>query len=545
MNKFLTFIFCAAALQASAVTFNYEYDSAAGTCTITGWEGADDTEILRIPSKVTYKGASYDVTTIGENALNSLSAVKRIVIPTSVNEIGGCLRNGYSPMGIANFLYCPNLEFIEVEKGNKCFANTSEGMLMSSKLTMLYRLPQATPIVNGVLPLPPTTTVIVKDAINGCSNITAVAVPEFIGYIDPAAGFNTLPNLARFTSKSPKYRVINECLVNTEEGALIALPAACGVTSLTVPESCKTVCANAINGNNTLTSLYFAGREIKLEEYSISSCPALETISFPAITHFGKNAIPNANGLKKIVFGAADGEPYPFPFLGADTYNPDFYILTPEGIDTPEKPLAISELIKGFYGAEPEPNFYCDAITPAEGYAMPLATYYVPAKAKINYLDAARALEMFSLSLSDVNGSSLLRASTIEEGIEMVSCTFNDELTMNFDGGGMAKCSLSVNSLNEITVRYKANGMEMSTKYPAASLIVNSIENVADDALSITLNGTEANFGATCDYRVFDLSGTEIASGTASAFDMTPLQHGVYLVNVRSGEKTATLKLIR
>lgn len=545
MNKILTFIFCAAALQASAVTFNYEYDSAEGTCAITGWEGADDTEILRIPSKVTYKGASYNVVTIGENALNSLTAVKRIVIPTSIKEIGGCLMNGYSPMGIANFLYCPNLEFIEVEKGNKYFANTNEGMLMSSKLTILYRLPQATEIVNGVLPIPPTTTVIVKDAINGCTKITAIAVPEFIGYIDPAAGFSTLPDLARFNSKSAKYRVLNDCLVDTESGTLISLPRACVVESLTVPETCTSVSSGALNGNNSLTSIYFAGKEIKLDEFSIASCPALETISFPALTHFSKNSIANSNGLKKIVLGVADGEPYPFLYYGADTYNPNYYILTPKDVKLPEKPLAISELIKGYYGAEPEPNIYCDAVNPAEGYAVPLATYYVPAKAQMNYIEGARVLEMFSLALTDNNGASQLRANALEEGIEMVTCTFDNDPAVDFDGEGIAKCDRSVNSLKEITVSYKANGVAMSTSYPAASLIVNSIDDVADNALAITFNGTEVRFGSECGYRVTAISGMEVAAGTASSANLDFLEHGVYLISISCGGKTETAKFIR
>lgn len=545
MNKFLAFILCAAALQCTAVTFNYEYDTASSTCTITGWEGADDTEILRIPSKTTYKGASYTVTTIGENALNSFNTVRRIVIPTTVNEIGGCLRNGYSPMGIANFLYCPNLEFIEVEKGNTCFANTSDGMLMSSKLTILYRLPQATPIDNGVLQISSTTNVIVKDAINGCSNITAVAIPEFIGYIDPAAGFNTLPDLASFTSKSAKYRVINECLVNTEDGALISLPRASAVSRLVVPEICTSVKEGAISGNPTLNTVIFAGKEITLDRYSIASCPALETLELPSFTHFTKKSLGDANRFKKIVLGAVDGEPYPFAFYGADTYRPLFYILTPADVDTPENPLAISQLIKGFYGASPEPSFYCDAVTPAEGYDMPLATYYVPAKAKMNYINAARALEMFSISLYDDNGSAIVRSNPIELGITMKSCTFNGNRTVEFDSEGIAKSDFPFFAVKEVTVCYTANGVEMSTTYPAADLISDAIEEVNLSDSTVTFHGSEVHFGNLCHYHVTDLSGVRVACGTATAVDLACLEHGLYLVTVYSGEKNATVKFLR
>ena len=83
-----------------------------------------------IPESVTYNGATYSVTSIGEDAFYNCYDLTSIVIPNSVTSIGeeafrGCpwlrsveIPNSVTSIGNEAFLECSGLTSIKVENGN-------------------------------------------------------------------------------------------------------------------------------------------------------------------------------------------------------------------------------------------------------------------------------------------------------------------------------------------------------------------------------------------------------------------------------------------
>lgn len=483
MKKFLLLMMAATAINAPAFEFVYEYDTENGTCAITGWTGDDDSEVIELPEKIYEEmlERTFTVTAVHPWALNNIKNVKRVKIPSTIQEIGGCLNNGYTDLGIANFLGCPALEAFEVADGNRWFRTTPEGALMSSKSTILYRLPQAAAIDGGAFILPATTHVIVTDALSGNSTASVITLPANLAVICDEAGFHSMSQLRQIVSRSEIFTVTDDCLINRQDYSLVAFPPASGATSLYVPGGCRVIRPYAIAKSPTLTSLEFKASDVTLKHSAISDCPKLTTITFPEVVNIEKNGIYSANDFAKLVITNVTGEEEPFMLRGNGDYTPDVYVRT--SATKPEGALPLSKLFGEYYGATATPHFFCEALTPAEGYEMASAEYNVPALTMGNYDKASTVQEMFSLNLSNDNGYARVESHAYGAGINMLSCTFNGTSTKNFNSAGVVTESFPYSDTENLTLTYMVNGVEMTTTYPAEMLKSSGISDAcADDS---------------------------------------------------------------
>lgn len=154
--------------------------------TIDYWKEADYSGAIEIPSEVTYNDVTYKVTGIGDVAFARCTAVTSISIPESVVSIG------YSA-----FLNCSGLPSISIPNditsiGTRAFLGTAwynsqpDGLLYLDNWLIGYKGDKPT----GELNITDGTKGIAESAFSGCSDLTAVTIPNSVSNIGVKAFYD-------------------------------------------------------------------------------------------------------------------------------------------------------------------------------------------------------------------------------------------------------------------------------------------------------------------------------------------------------------------
>ena len=326
-------------ISASAATLTFKYNKSSKTATVTGWTGTEPSGELRIPLQSTNPddGIKYNVTAVAEGVFNNLDNVTSIYIRKNIKKIGSLTGNSTSSPepGLANFQGMPNLQFIEVEDGNKYFRNTGAGMLTSYDGTILYRVPEdINTSAGGRINLSSSITTIEKGAFTGNHTIKILSLPKSLTTINYNGGLNWMTALE-------KYEIDAGCKAfNISKGALckgttyiVSMPPLSTATSYKLSSTITGIeygafanCKNlkSITYNNLIWSIddyAFAGSGLitaeipstvdhQLGHYIFDNCRSLTDIAVhtPGI-RISRGFARNATALKKITF---DGAPHSF-----------------------------------------------------------------------------------------------------------------------------------------------------------------------------------------------------------------------------------------
>ena len=458
----------AAVLSAPAMELTYQFDTENLTAAVSGWTGNDDTANLTIPETAycDQLGRTLPVTTIASDALNNLSALRSVTISKNIEEISGCLHNGYTVEGMTNFIGCPNLERFIVDADNRWFVTTPEGILMSYKSTVLYRVPQAA--VLDHLSISPTCHVIVRNALRDNTTIKSITLPQSISIIDPEAGLTSMTALSRILNNTLIFSEAHDCLVRRDDMTLVAYPAAKETSVLEVPAGVQAVATSAIANNPFITTLRFTGQSITLDKNAVSGCSALTTVILPPTARVTTGSFGSSNGIDRIVLGTLTGDKWPFTYNGGQ-HTVNFFVTADSG-DCPDGQLTFADFYRANYGARVSPLFYCAAVTPQDGYPVDGAEYYVPAKATVNYTQANRALDMFTLSFRDDSGFACIESHPMFDNVKMLSCTFNGSQTDTFSIAGIVTGMFPYALVTTATLNYEVDGVAMSSTYTVDQL---------------------------------------------------------------------------
>ena len=141
----------------------YNLDSGSGTAEVTSVPSGSSeySGSISIPEKVTYGGATYSVTSIGDNAFFYCTSLTSITIPNSVTSLWS-----------ACFADCARLESIEVESGNTVYDSRENcnAIIQTSLNTMIAGCKNTT--------IPNSVTSLGSDCFEGWTGLTSITIPN-------------------------------------------------------------------------------------------------------------------------------------------------------------------------------------------------------------------------------------------------------------------------------------------------------------------------------------------------------------------------------
>lgn len=231
MKKFLlTLAAVGAVLSAQAMIYQCgSFNSSKKTCTLTGWSGSQPSSgKLTIPSTFTHTdGVTYTITAVAAHALDNLTDVTDITVPTSVLVIGNSNNTNKIEATVDNFNNCPNLITFHVASGHTTFSTKNSGILCSQDGTILYRVPAEIAVdTDGQIDLNSKIRYITEGSFVDNASIKILVLPPAVYNISKVAGFNTMKSLAKFSlaSDNEDYKVADGALIDSWTMILFSYP---------------------------------------------------------------------------------------------------------------------------------------------------------------------------------------------------------------------------------------------------------------------------------------------------------------------------------
>lgn len=222
--------------NADGVEIWYNFDSSTKTASVTykGWSPYSNNDRyignVVIPSKVTYEGEEYGVTSIVENAFSRCSSLTSVTIPKSVTWIG---RHAFSG--------CSSLTSIDVALDNNSYTSIN-GVLFSKDKTILIQYPGDKKDVTSYA-IPESVTSIEDYAFSGCSSLTSITLPK---------GVTEIGNYAFCDCSSLTSITIPEGVTCI---GIYTFRNCSSLTSITLPEGVTEIGGDAFRFCSSLTSI--------------------------------------------------------------------------------------------------------------------------------------------------------------------------------------------------------------------------------------------------------------------------------------------------
>ena len=248
---FLMLAVLLSALSASAYAFKVDgiaYNKNGDGKSVYVAYGGDYTGPVTIPERVTYDGATYSVTTIGDYAFSDCTGLTSVTIPSSVNSIGeeafrGCtgLTSVTIPTSVTEIGY-------SAFGGTPWYNNQPDGVVYIGKVAYEFKGEMAS---GTAINIKEGTVSISGYAFYGCTGLTSITIPNSVTSIGEFA-FSGCTGLTSVTIPSSVTSIGKS-----------AFSGCTGLTSVTIPNSVTEIGWSAFEGGTALTSVTFNATNCK------------------------------------------------------------------------------------------------------------------------------------------------------------------------------------------------------------------------------------------------------------------------------------------
>ena len=232
--------------------------------TTNGYYSGSYTGAITIPETVTYKDETYSVTSIGDWAFASSSALTSIVIPANVSSIGD-----YA------FVGCSGLTSIVVAAGNLIFDSRENcNAIIETSTNTLIQGCNTTIIPNSV-------TSIRDYAFEYCSGLTSIEIPNSVTSIGGGV-FLYCSGLTSIVVEpgNPIFDSRESCnaIIRTSDNLLII-----GIKTTVIPNSVTSIAIDAFRNCSGLTSIEIPSSVTDIGNYAFYNCGGVTKVISRAI----------------------------------------------------------------------------------------------------------------------------------------------------------------------------------------------------------------------------------------------------------------------
>ncbi len=304
--------------------YRYTLDTTSNTAIFIKGDDERNNLVISIPGTVNHNGVDYNVTSIGETALNDYKAMTQLVIPNSVTSIA---RHA--------FLRCDNLNDVSFNTPSSltdiffgafagCASLTS--IIIPDSVTYIGESAFSLCISLMTVTFGTGLRTIDKKAFEICA-LTSVTIPSNITTIGENA-FNNNSNLSEFIvhSLNENYNTLEGVLFNIDKTTLIKYPVGKVQSQYTIPNTVTTIsnyafyqCTNltdvTLNYNLTtignyafyqclnLTNNTIGNNVASIGDYAFYNCQNVTDMTFGnSVTSIGDNVFRSCDSLTSVIF---------------------------------------------------------------------------------------------------------------------------------------------------------------------------------------------------------------------------------------------------